>query len=485
MAYKEVQKKSIAKNVVFNVAYKLLNILFPLITSAYLSRILGPVYLGKVSYAQSIISYFLVFASLGISTYGVREIAKAENNIGNKNKIFSELFLLNFISSAICSVLYIIAVSTLSHFHADIWLYLSTGLTLYMNIFNVDWFYSGQEEYVYITIRSFIIKLISVVFIFAFVKNQGDYIVYAFITSLATTGNYIPNIINLRKRVCLRFSNLEIKRHIKSVFILLVTVLATDLYNQVDVTMLGVYRSDAEVGYYTNGIKLIRVIYSITTAISATTIPRMSQYYKSAKFDEYRLLFWKTMNIVLMIAIPAVAGLLLFSDTIVYMLFGSQFGPTVNVVNALAVMIAVITVSYLTGSVVLTSTNNEKYLLIATVFGCLVNIGMNALLIPGVGIIGAALASAIAELTVAFLHIKFGYKYIKSKIPYKNLSSILTATIVMVICIWILRFFIHFRYICLLTCILAGGIVYFGVLFFMKNEIIMLCVIKLREKSRN
>ena len=484
MEYKGKKKKSIAKNAVFNVTYKLLNILFPLLTSAYLSRILGPVYLGKVSYAQNIMSYFLVIASLGIGTYGMREIAKAENNINNKNKIFSELFLLNLISSAICGILYTAAISMVGRFHADICLYLCTGLTLYMNIFNVDWFYTGQEEYAYITIRSFIIKLFSIISIFLFVKDQSDYIIYALITSLATTSNYVLNVINLRKHVRFRFDALKIKRHINSILILLATIFATDLYNQVDVTMLGIFRSEAEVGYYSNGIKLIRVIYSITIAISASIIPRMSQYYKNGKLKEYKILFWKTMDTVLILAIPATVGLLLLSEQIVFTLFGSRFAPTVTVINTLSIMVVVITISYLTGSVVLTSTNNEKYLLVATVSGCLVNICLNALFIPKIGITGAALASVIAEFTVAVIHIRFGCQYIKAKIPFKNISTILVGSAVMVICVLILRSTIQIEHVNLILCMATGLIIYFVIIFLMKNEIVMICVAKAEEIVR-
>lgn len=465
-------KKSIATNTFFYVIYKVLNMLFPLVTSVYLARVLGPTYVGKVSYAQSILSYFTVVASLGIPTYGMREIAKVNNDSTKRNKIFSELFILNLFSSIVCSLVYSILILCVNNYHADIKLFFAVGLTLYLNIFNIDWFYSGQEEYVYISVRSLIIKIISLGAILFGVKNQSDYITYALITSVATTGNYVWNVINLRNRVKITIHGLDFKIHLKPVLVLLMTSLATDLYNQVDITMLGIMCSDDVVGYYSNGIRLIRMINTVTTAISATILPRMCLYYKEKKKEKYKELFWVIADVVIVIALPCTIGIILVAEPLVKVLFGIDFLPTVQIIQWLAPIILIISVSYLVGSVVLTSTNNERYLLRATITGSVTNVLLNALLIPFFSTIGAVVASLIGETAVFVIHFKYGRKYIQNKIDYKYIGSVVISSVVMAACVVGIQKFVSIPTIELILSVGIGAFIYVLMLFILHNPVI-------------
>ncbi|WP_026663183.1 flippase [Butyrivibrio proteoclasticus] len=463
-------EKSIIKNATFNTVYKLLNILFPLITSVYLSRVLGPTYLGRVNYAHSIMSYFLVFASLGIPTYGMREIARAGNSIERRNKVFSELFLLNFIATLICSTAFLIMIASVASIRTNLTLYICTGLTLFLNVFNIDWFYSGQEEYVYITVRSFIVKVLSIILIFTFVRKQSDYIIYALITSIATTGNYIWNVINLRGRVRFTFSKLSFGQHMKPVFVLLVTLLATDLYNQVDVTMIGTMCSDTDVGYYSNGVKIIKIVYSITTAMSATILPRLCLLYKEKNKKKYITLFWKTLHFVLLIALPCSIGLFLVAKPVVLLMFGKEFAATATVIRVLSPIIVIISFSYLIGSVVLTSTENEHCLLIATILGAVVNMLMNYLLIMKLGIVGAAISSVIGEFVVAFVHAYFGWKYVKKRVDFKYIWSVLIAIFLLCCVVIFINNYVVNTFVSLGGSVFLGGVVYLSTLLFLKNS---------------
>ena len=469
---KETKKKSIATNTVFNVSYKLLNLLFPLITSAYLARILGPESLGKVSYAQSIMSYFLVIASLGIPTYGMREIAKASADVVRRNKVFSELFTINTISTLICSVAYTIMIFTIPQLKTDINLFLCTGLTVYMNIINIDWYFSGMEEYVYITIRSFIIKILSIIAIFLFVKCSSDYVLYALITSIAVTGNYILNVYNAKKSITFMTKSLKLVRHLKPILILFVTIIASDIYMQLDITMLGTMRSQTDVGYYSNGIKLIRMVYSVSMTVGATIIPRMSHYFDSKMDDKYTKLFGDTVKVVLVYSVPACVGVFLLSKEITLCLFGNQFLPTIDIVKILSVSIPTVSISYLIGSVVLTSSNNERYLMRATITGCLINILMNTILIPILGISGAAIASLCSEVAVCLIHAFYGFKYVHRVSLRTDLIQILLSSVIMTLCILIVKT-INMPFILIVAgSICAGVFAYVTSLYLMKNTTI-------------
>ena len=163
--------KSLGKNSVFNVIYTCANILFPLITSMYVARILMESGVGRVAYAQNIASYFTTFAALGLPTYGVRKIAQCRDNQVELNRTFSELFLINMISTTVSCVAYIIVVVTIDNSMMTVPLAIASGLAVFFNYLNIDWLYQGEEEYTYITLRSIAVKIVSFVSVVLFVNT--------------------------------------------------------------------------------------------------------------------------------------------------------------------------------------------------------------------------------------------------------------------------------------------------------------------------
>ena len=210
-------QKSLVKNSIFNIIYTVANILFPFVTSVYVSRILLPAGVGKVAAAQNLASYFVTLAALGLPSYGVREFAKVREDEKRKNSLFTELITLNLISTTVAVVAYAAFLIYNNGFKGEWALYICCGLTICFNYLNIDWIYQGLEEYGYITVRSIVIKLLSLVLLFVFVRSRKDYVAYALLTSLALGGNYIFNVIHARKMVRFSFENLNIKRHIKTV----------------------------------------------------------------------------------------------------------------------------------------------------------------------------------------------------------------------------------------------------------------------------
>ena len=233
--------KSLFKNSLYNIIYKLFMIIFPLISSAYVSRILLPMGVGKVAYAQNIASYFITAASLGVGNYGIREIGKKQKNKEEYSKTVVELLIITLFSTLICSAFYYGMVSTLPYFQNSKMLYYVVGIQLLLTAANVDWFYQGMEEYKYITVRSLIVKILTLLGIFVFVKKQDDTIAYALFSSIALAGNNIINVIHLRKYLTLDdVKHIELAKHIKPLFILLSTGFAVELYTKLDTTTLGI-----------------------------------------------------------------------------------------------------------------------------------------------------------------------------------------------------------------------------------------------------
>jgi len=220
-------KKSLAQNAAYNVVYRLLNVIFPLISATYVARVLAPEGAGKVAYAQNIMSYFLMVAALGIPQYGTREIAKRQSRQHEKNVLFSELLVVNFISTALAVVAYYLFIWALSP--PDLLIYIVFGLELLFNFINIDWLYQGEEEYVYITRRSILVKLLSLLAMFLLVKKQEDAVLYALILCMGVGCNYIFNIFHARKRVSFTCAGLNIGQHLKPILVLMASTVVASL----------------------------------------------------------------------------------------------------------------------------------------------------------------------------------------------------------------------------------------------------------------
>ena len=297
-------QKSLVKNSIFNIIYTVANILFPFVTSVYVSRILLPAGVGKVAAAQNLASYFVTLAALGLPSYGVREFAKVREDEKRKNSLFTELITLNLISTTVAVVAYAAFLIYNNGFKGEWALYICCGLTICFNYLNIDWIYQGLEEYGYITVRSIVIKLLSLVLLFVFVRSRKDYVTYALLTSLALGGNYIFNVIHARK-----------------------IIFMSTIYNKVDVTMLNVLATDEAIGFYSYSQKTVNIVLTICSAVTATLLPRLSYCYENDKDGFYKLLD-KGFQILCLAVGPLTIGLLLVADQAVLLLYGSEFLPS-------------------------------------------------------------------------------------------------------------------------------------------------------------
>src|ERR1035437_1664768 len=205
---------SLKKNFVHNILFILSNILFPIISFSYTSRVLGPEGIGKVQFVITFAQYFVMVAALGIPIYGIREVAKTRGDKIKLSKLCSELLLINIISSAILLVAYFVVVFSVGWFKQDISFYLLGGLLVLFGFSTLDWFYVGLEKFSFLSIRSVIIKVLALIGLFLFVKNSNSLIIYFLITVFSIIGNNIWNLLNLNGLLVLKFKQLELKKHL-------------------------------------------------------------------------------------------------------------------------------------------------------------------------------------------------------------------------------------------------------------------------------
>ena len=474
---------SLKKNSFFNILYNAANVVFPLITSMYVSRIILAEGVGKVAYGQNIASYFVLFATLGLPTYGVREIAKVRDDIAAKNRIFTELFLLNAIFTTIASVLYFALIWLIPKFDRESLLYICCGIQIVLNYANIDWLYQGEEEYVYISIRSIIVKILSFLFVFILVKDKQDYIWYAFISSLAVTANYLFNVIHAKKFVKLDFSELEFKKHLIPLLILAASVFLSAGYSKIDITMLGSMSTDSATGLYNNAHKIIDIIIVVCSSISSVFLPRLSYHYKHNK-DLFYSLIEKGIKIISFISFPIAIGIFLLAPQVMLLLFGETFVPAATTIRIFSILIIVKSFGNLLCYQLVIATENEKKRLPAYAMAALINIILNAILIPRMAQNGAAVASVVSELIVNGVQLYAMCRIIDMPFPKKSLFQGIITSLIMGLLVLILSL-IRIHYVIQIPiCIICGCVVYLLLNYVVKNEMLILMIGYLTKKHR-
>ncbi len=479
------EKKSLVKNSIFNMIYKGFTALFPLITTSYISRVLLPAGVGRVGYANTIVAYFTLIASLGLPTYGVKAIAQSNDTKENRTKTFWELFFINLSATLLCILAYYLFVNSFPHFSGRKMLFDIMGLMLILNIFNIDWFYQGMEEYSYIATRSIIVKIISFVAMLLFVKDEGDYLVYAFILCVATAGNNLLNAYNLRKYIGRPPKGLHLLRHMRPVLILLASTIATEIYTMLDTVMLEYYHGEVCVGYYSNPVKIVRMTYTVVIALVAVFYPRISFHYKQKEYDRCNELLSRGLKIMLLLALPCTIGLGMTAEYVIPLLFGNAFLPSIGTLKILSVLVLIFSLAYFLGHIVLIATGQEKKILAATIAGAVINAAANFMLIPTMQQNGAAIASVLSEAAVTVILIWHARHSYQLHIGRNYIVSEAVAVAVLTgIVAGFKSCFGTQDSVLIVPIIAVGAAGYFLCLILMKNDTLMELTGKVKERIR-
>lgn len=483
----QYKEKSITKNSIYYAIYQALNVIFPFLTGMYVARILLPDAVGTVAYAQNIAQYFVIFAFLGIPTYGVREIAKVRNDREERSKVYSELLVINFISTCIFSAVYLIVILSVTSFIENLPLYLVTGSAIALNALNNSWLYEGMEEFRYISIRNIVFKAMCFLLLVLLVRGPENYIWYAAITVLGTAGNYVLNMAYAPKFVRFGIKNLNLKRHMTSIMLLVVVNLAIELYSLVDVTMLGAMSTSKNVAYYSYASRINKIFIQIINAFTVVIVPRIAFYYKEGRKEDFNRLLSKTLETIFVLGIPLVIGIQICASDAITLIYSSAFLPSANVFRILSWVLIISPVGYLLGSRVLLVTDHEKTMVLCVGIGAAVNVIGNAILIPRFVEYGAAIASVLSEIVVMVVYVNFGKKYFKISGESKNILKVVLASLVMgAYCLLVDRFIIgdtNIRiFLRLVVQVLGACVIYFGMLYVFKEPMVRMYSERLKKR---
>lgn len=401
-----MKKQSVTKNYIYNLSYQILVLIIPVITTPYISRALGAENIGIYSYTLSISAFFILFGSLGISLYAQREIAYLQKDKKKYSKLFWEIFILKFITMTISLFIFFFTFVRKGDYSQY---YKILILEIIANCIDISWFFQGLEEFKKTVLRNIIVKLLSVICIFAFVKKPEDLKIYFYIYVLSILfGNgslwfYLPNLLEK-----VNFKSLKIRKHIKPTLGLFLPQIAIEVYTLLDRAMIGtIIAEKSEVGFYEQSQKIIKMLLTILTSLGTVMLPRIANNFAKGKSKTIKTYIAKSLNMVLMLAFPMILGIISVSHAFVPKFFGQGFDKVEILMNIISPIILFIGLSNVIGTQYLLPTKRQREYTISVVCGAITNFIANLCLIWRYGAIGASIGTVIAELTVTLVQIYF------------------------------------------------------------------------------
>lgn len=409
-----MKQKSLKLNFIMNAILTMSSFIFPLITFPYVSRILQPAGNGKVNFMLSVVTYFKLFAQLGIPIYGIRACAAVRDDKEKLTRTVHELLFINVITTILTYIVFAFAVMLVPRLQQDKALAIIMSFTIILTTIGVEWLYKALEQYTYITVRSIIFKAISVVAMFMLVHAKSDYVIYGAITTFASSASFILNMINAHKYIGLRpIGHYHFKRHMKPVLIFFAMSIATTIYTNLDSVMLGFMKTDADVGYYTAAVKIKNILVSLVTSLGTVLLPRAAYYIEKGETEEFIKLSRKAMNFVVLSAVPLMIYFMMYAKNGIFFLSGSAYTGSILPMQIIMPTLLFIGISNLTGLQILVPLGQENIVLISAIIGAVVDLIINTLLIPRIASSGAAIGTLVAEFFVTF----YQYMIVKKHVP--------------------------------------------------------------------
>jgi O-antigen/teichoic acid export membrane protein len=447
----------------------------PLISIPYISHILHPEGIGRVSFIDSLSYCFVTIAEFGIVAYGIREIAQVKHDKAQLRKLVSELVLLHCLTTGLTLVFYGVAVFALWSKMQDIRLVYFSVLFLLANAFACEWYFWALEKFSYIAIRSFISRLLAVIALFLLVKAPSDYYIYYAIIAMAATLNLVTNFVNLYRNVGLTFKGLQWKRHIKHTFTTYLISIVYSITVWFDNVILGIISTTAVVGIYAMSIKMIRICVNLFTDMFLVLYPRTANLLYQQKENELQQTISNSLQFIFLITIPASAGLFLLSEPLVKMLLGVQFYEVIPNIRILALLPLIKTYSLFLNKQILMSHGKDKLTLFSLVTGSVAYIFLMLILSYFLQARGACYAMVLAEMIILVVNFGFVRKYFPSLRIFDGgiLLRSLLASLFFVPVIWFLKENIASPLLVVLSSVIACALLYFLVQWkVMRNKLL-------------
>lgn len=407
--------QSVKVNYILNLINTGTQMLFPLITFPYVCRVIEADGIGQINFFQSIISYISLFTCLGIPMYAIREIARDRSDVVQMNRTAMEILLLHSMLTLLGYAIVAILCLTVPQIQVNIPLFLILSLTIFFTAIGCEWFYRGIEDFKYITIRGFIIKTVSVVLLFIFVKSKTDLLYYGCYTVFGVLGGNIFNFFRLRKyihRENIIFSELHIKRHVKPVLKVFSFSVVTCIYLQLNTVLLGFLKNALAVGYFAAATKVMQMLLMMSSCLGSVMMPRASHLIAENKEDEFNRLIQKSYDFTMAIALPMTIGLIFCAPSLITALCGVKFEHSILPSQIIAPIILMVAISNVFGIQVLFPKGKINIVTLCCGIGAVADLILNLCLIPFFSYIGTSIAYLGAEVATTVSMYFIGRKYI-------------------------------------------------------------------------
>lgn len=471
---------SIARNYVYNLIYQIVSIITPVITIPYISRVLGSYGVGVASFTNSIVQYFILFGTLGVSLYGSRTIAYVRDSCAERSKKFWEIFFFKLITTSISFSLFLI-IFCVSNVKYKI-VYLAQSINILGAAIDISWFFMGLEEFGKIVARNLLVRVMSLALVFVLVKSQEDIWKYVLIGSL---GNILGQLImwiyapKYVERFQITFK--DVSHHFIPIFKLFIPQIAIQIYVVLDKTMVGVLSNESEVGIYSLSQRLVKTLLMFVTAMGSVMLPRVSNVYAKGDMEGVKRYIEKSFNFASYLAFPITFGLIGISRGFVSWFFGQEFLRASYILVVMSPIIVAIAWSNVLGVQLMLPIGKEKEFTLSVTVGAVTNFILNLLLIPRYQALGASIATVFAESMVTATQMAFLRKFLPFRRLLSDVWKYFISSIAMLI--GILAFYKFFERGILLTTLqgMAGIAAYYLCMTILKPEIHKLVMSKLKE----
>lgn len=464
-----MSKKSISKNYIYNLIYQILVIVLPLVTTPYLSRVLGAESIGIYSYTLSIVTYFALFGSLGVAMYGQREIAYVQEDKEKRTYAFLEILLLRFVTMGFSLLLFGLTYARQGEYAIY---YRILVIELVSQALDISWFFQGMEEFKKTVMRNSIVKIIFAISVFVFIKSSDDLIKYILI---ATLSNLIGNVslwLYLKKYLTkIELKKLKICRHLKYIISLFIPQIAIQVYTVLDRTMIGKIWSDkTEVGFYEQAQKIVKLLLTIVTSLGTVMIPRMANTFAKGDKEQFKKYLSYSFSFTFLLAFPIMAGIILISKEFVPIFFGQGYEKVSILISVISPIILFIAISNILGYQFLLATKKQKEYTISVSVGAVVNFILNLFFIWRFGAIGASISTVIAEGVVALIQIYYVRGLYSMKELLYKMKNYFLATLIMFVITYGANLLLNFTGVLSVIFEIIVGIITYGIAMFASKD---------------
>ena len=456
----------VIKNYLYNLSYQILTIILPIITVPYVTRIFTSDDLGNYGFYNSIVSYFSLFAMLGIGIYGTKQIAAASD----VSSTFWNIYVIQLIASLLALSVYLIAFFSIPQMGGVIPLIL--GIVLFAKMIDISWLFSGKEDFKKITIRNIVVRLIGVISIFTFVKSSDDLYLYVFLIVIFDFLGQFVMWVPARKFIKRpSFNTNTIKKNLHPIVLLFLPQVAISLYAILDRTLLGLLGSYSDVGVYEQGQKLTSILLTVVSSLGAVMLPRVANLLSERRDQEAQNMVKFSFILYNLIIFPMMFGLVAINEVFVKLFLGQNFQDVKYVLYVLVFNIMFVGWTNILGFQVLVVRNKNKEFMLSTTIPAFVCVAVNIAVIPFFGYIGASITSVVVEILVFAIQWYYSRNIINKNLLFnKDLAKIICSSLIMFGAVMLCKMTLGLDGIIGLIIYLAvGGISYLGMIFLLKT----------------